>query len=163
MSVLSTVTRWTATWLKKVARMIAPATSDQSDTGEVSVTSKSLMNKEFVKLSLLPAGSLTLPEHFFCADQLDKNVRNSVPSMSFLLQHPPSGRKVVFDLGMRKILQDYPEEIQPHIATRRPISTEPDASDSLRRGGLEPSCIDAVVLSHVHYDHVGTPKDFPQA
>ena len=55
-----------------------------------------------VRVSVLEAGKLTLPEHFFCADQHDKKVRNSVPSMSFLITHPPSGKRIVFDLGMRR-------------------------------------------------------------
>lgn len=39
----------------------------------------------------------------------------------------------------------------------------PDVSDSLRGGGSSPSEIDTVVLSHVHWDHVGTPPDFCNA
>ena len=117
----------------------------------------------FVKVSLLPSGFLSLPEHFFCADQHDKTIRNTVPSMSFLLQHPSSGHKIVFDLGMRRDPDAYPPSIQPHLKTRQPLFTVPDVSDSLRAGGLDPSGIDIVVLSHVHYDHVGTPSDFTRA
>ena len=116
-----------------------------------------------VRISALDAGKLTLPEHFFCADQHDKNIRNTVPSMSFLINHSPSGKRVVFDLGMRRDLAKYPPEIQPHLQSRQPIFTTPDVSDSLRAGGLDPEDINAVVLSHVHYDHVGTPGDFSRA
>lgn len=114
-------------------------------------------------VSLLPSGFLTLPEHFFCADQHDKSIRNLVPSMSFLIQHPSSGKKIVFDLGIRKNLDDYPADIQPHLRTRQPLHTVPDVCDSLRKGGLYPSDIDTVILSHVHYDHVGDPKAFMSA
>lgn len=119
--------------------------------------------KAYVRASLLPAGFLTLPEHFFCADQLDKNVRNLVPSMSFLLQHIPTGTNIVFDLGLRRDLGAYPSNIQPHLQTRQPIQTTPDACESLLRGGLDLAQIDAVILSHMHYDHVGTPSSFTKA
>ncbi|CRG84137.1 hypothetical protein PISL3812_01464 [Talaromyces islandicus] len=83
--------------------------------------------------------------------------------MSFLLQHPQTGSKIVFDLGMRRNLDDYPCSIHPHLSTRQPIHTRPDAVESLRKGGLDPSDIDMVILSHVHYDHVGSPADFTRA
>lgn len=117
----------------------------------------------YVDVSLLHGGFLTLPEHFFCADQEDKTVTSLVPSMCFLIRHPRTGHNVVFDLGLRKVLADYPPEIRPHLETRQPIRIEPDACDSLRNGGLQPGDIDAVILSHVHYDHVGTPSEFSKA
>ncbi|CAI4215833.1 unnamed protein product [Parascedosporium putredinis] len=70
---------------------------------------------------------------------------------------------IVFDLGIRRNLDEYPADIQPHLQTRQPIHTVPDASESLRNGGLEPSDVDIVVLSHVHYDHVGDPREFTSA
>ncbi|KAJ5388758.1 beta-lactamase-like protein [Penicillium cosmopolitanum] len=119
--------------------------------------------EEYVRVSLSPAGFLTLPEHFFCADQHDKNIKNLVPSMSFLLEHIPSHTRVVFDLGLRRDLSAYPDNIQPHLRTRQPIQTIPDVCDSLIHGGLDPTDIDAVILSHMHYDHVGTPSRFTMA
>lgn len=116
-----------------------------------------------VRVSLLPAGFLTLPEHFFCADQQDKSIRNLVPSMSFLLEHIQTGTKIVFDLGLRRDLSSYPGNIQPHLRTRQPIHTIPDVCDSLIHGGLDPADIDGVILSHMHYDHVGTPSRFTTA
>ncbi|KAA8652814.1 hypothetical protein EYZ11_012332 [Aspergillus tanneri] len=117
----------------------------------------------YMKVSMIPSGFLTLPEHFFCADQQDKTVRNLVPSMSFLLQHPRSGMKILFDLGLRRNLDDYPHNIHPHLKTRQPIHTVPDVRESLLQGGLDSRDIDVAILSHVHYDHVGTPRDFTRA
>lgn len=122
-----------------------------------------LTQSQYAELSLLPSGFLTLPEHFFCADQLDKSLRSTVPSMSFLIRHPASNTRIVFDLGLRKNLENYPSDIHPHLQSRQPIVTIPDVADSLRAGGAEPTDIDLVILSHVHYDHVGTPSDFTKA
>ena len=40
------------------------------------------------------------------------------------------------------------------------MSTDPDVIKSLAKGGLTVDDIDYVMLSHVHYDHVGMPSDF---
>ncbi|KAH6719983.1 beta-lactamase-like protein [Leptodontidium sp. MPI-SDFR-AT-0119] len=127
------------------------------------IMAKPIPDCDYAKLSILPSGTLTLPERFFCADQHDKTVRNTVPSLSFLIYHPPSKQHIIFDLGMRRDLSAYPATIQPHLRTRQPIQTTPDTAQSLRKGGLEPFEIGAIILSHVHYDHVGTPSDFPNA
>lgn len=117
---------------------------------------------EYTKISLLPTGSLTLPEHFFCADQHDKNVRNSVPSMPFLVQYP-TGPTIVIDLGMRKncrIIQKIFALIGRSVCQLRRSQT---LATGCAKENLEPIDIDAVILSHVHYGHVGTPKEFTKA
>jgi len=71
---------------------------------------------------------------------------------------------MVFDLGIRKVHTDYPAPLVEHLTkNRKPFSTRPDVSESLARGGLTNDDIELVVLSHVHWDHVGTPKDFKRA
>src|SRR2546423_5707699 len=40
------------------------------------------------------------------------------------------------------------------------MSTSPDVVTSLAVGGLTPDDIDYVILSHVHWDHIGMPSDF---
>jgi glyoxylase-like metal-dependent hydrolase (beta-lactamase superfamily II) len=40
----------------------------------------------------------------------------------------------------------------------------PDTAASIRAGGLDPvRDIDTVILSHSHWDHVGTPTDYPSS
>lgn len=110
----------------------------------------------------LSTGRLTLPERFFISPA-DPEARNTVPSLSFLIQHKSdSGRltRIVFDLGLRRDTRLYPEVLQKHIASRQPVSTEPDVVASLKKGHLKPEEIDFVIFSHVHYDHVGMPRDF---
>jgi glyoxylase-like metal-dependent hydrolase (beta-lactamase superfamily II) len=38
-----------------------------------------------------------------------------------------------------------------------------DVCESLRKGGLEPKDVETIVLSHLHFDHVGNPSRFPGA
>ncbi|KAI0427125.1 hypothetical protein F5Y09DRAFT_333610 [Xylaria sp. FL1042] len=133
----------------------------------------------FVTVSALDAGHITLPEHLFVAGA-DPKVRTTVPSLSFLIQHPsaPASRSgnltnLVFDLGVKRDLSGYAVAQQPHIVTRQPIITDPDCSTSLRRGISsededqrllqDEKDVDFVVLSHVHWDHIGTPSDFSSA
>lgn len=61
---------------------------------------------------------------------------------------------------MRRDLALYPAALTTHLANRGPVSTLPDAVASLAAGGLTVDDIDYVIFSHVHYDHVGYPKDF---
>jgi glyoxylase-like metal-dependent hydrolase (beta-lactamase superfamily II) len=131
----------------------------------LAVLPSSSPDQTYVTISALQAGHLTLPEHLFVTDA-DPSKRATVPSLSFLIQHPstttPSKtNNLLFDLGLKRNLSGYREAQQHHIAQRQPTTVDPDAAASLRNGGLNPKDIDTVILSHVHWDHVGTPSDFP--
>lgn len=130
-------------------------------------------DQAYVSVSALEAGYLTLPERLFITDA-DIEKRTTVPSLSFLIRHPcndesPDGSKqkttsIVFDLGLKRNLTQYPAAMASHISQRTPISVSPDVAQSLRAGGVDLSTeVDYVILSHVHWDHVGTPSDFPQS
>ncbi|RYP65711.1 hypothetical protein DL771_008156 [Monosporascus sp. 5C6A] len=136
-----------------------------------------------VAVSALDAGQLTLPEHLFITDA-DPEKHSTVPSLSFLIQHPspspslPSSSvtNLVFDLGIKRDLNRYTPAQQEHTAQRQPVITQPDCAASLRYGAtkeegatgeevlLDPAKdIDIVIISHVHWDHIGTPSDFSGA
>lgn len=131
----------------------------------VDALSPSTSNQTYVSIHPLSSGSLTLPEHLF-VQPADRTKRNTVPSLSFLIQHPAFGRgknptRLVFDLGIRRRVDRYPLSIQKHLVSRDPVTTSPDVKQSLAVGGLTPDDVDFVILSHVHWDHIGTPTDFP--
>lgn len=121
----------------------------------------------FVSVHALQAGYLTLPERFFVTPLEDTSARATVPSLSFLIQHTDqqSGKstRIVFDLGIRRKLEDYAAPIFKHAQTRQPLSGDPDTIKSLSVGGLGPDDIDIVMFSHLHWDHVGTPSDYPKS
>ncbi|KAH7252796.1 beta-lactamase-like protein [Fusarium tricinctum] len=125
------------------------------------------MVKNFVSVHALSGGHLTLPERFFVTPLDDSSARKTVPSLSFLIQHKdPENNKItriVFDLGIRRVSEDYAEPIYKHAQTRQPISGDPGTVKSLEGGGLTPDDIDMVVFSHLHWDHIGTPSDYPKS
>jgi 3-hydroxyisobutyrate dehydrogenase len=92
----------------------------------------------------------------------------TVPSPSFLIIHPNVEDKrkpkyLLFDLGLRAQLHNYIKEQRSHLESRVPYQFGPGVAQSLRNGDLDPSDIDTVILSHVHYGHHGDPADFPSA
>jgi glyoxylase-like metal-dependent hydrolase (beta-lactamase superfamily II) len=128
-----------------------------------------MASKPTLTVHALSGGSLTLSEKFFITPS-SPTAKFLVPSLCFLIQHTPAPSpstphpkttRLILDLGLRRDLSQYPESLQRHCTGRQPMSTTPDVVESLALGNLTPKDIDYVILSHVHYDHVGTPSDFP--
>ncbi|KAF5586545.1 metallo-hydrolase oxidoreductase [Fusarium pseudoanthophilum] len=119
-----------------------------------------------VELHALSAGHFTLPEYQFVSPCED-GARKMVPSLCFLIQHQSldtnKTTRIVFDLGLRRDVNRYAEPIRKHTESRYPMTTDPDIVKSLKRGGLTPEDIDYVMYSHVHWDHIGEPRDFPKS
>ncbi|KAF8586093.1 Metallo-hydrolase/oxidoreductase [Ramaria rubella] len=81
--------------------------------------------------------------------------------MAFLLQHSESNKTLIFDLGVRKDWENYPPIVVNMIKRISYVEIPFDVVDSLHRGGLEPDQVDFIVLSHIHWDHIGDPNLFP--
>jgi glyoxylase-like metal-dependent hydrolase (beta-lactamase superfamily II) len=127
----------------------------------------------YVTVSALEGGFITLPDHCFVSPASPTD-RRTVPSLAFLIQHPTASLlrhvehsaeplRMMFDLGLRASLQRYITAQQAHLVHREPYRLGPGVAKNLEKGGLGPSDIDVVVLSHVHYDHHGDPEDFDQS
>ncbi|CAK7238054.1 hypothetical protein SBRCBS47491_010255 [Sporothrix bragantina] len=141
---------------------------------EVSDAAKALLELEAaaqgaaVRVSALQGGWFTLPKRLFVSGA-PGDEKSRVPSLAFLVQYSApnknknKNRLLLFDLGLRRDPQAYTPQIQRHLGNRQPMQFQPDVRQSLEAGGLDPSTIDAVILSHVHWDHIGTPSDYPQA
>ncbi|SPO01641.1 uncharacterized protein DNG_04314 [Cephalotrichum gorgonifer] len=84
-----------------------------------------------------------------------------VPSLSFLLEHP-SGRKLVWDLGIRKDYLNYAPQVSNYIpSTGYTLNVTKNVADILVEGGVSLDEVEAVIWSHWHWDHIGDPSTFP--
>ncbi|KAF2854210.1 Metallo-hydrolase/oxidoreductase [Plenodomus tracheiphilus IPT5] len=85
------------------------------------------------------------------------------PSHSFLIEHP-SGRKLVFDLGIRKDYHNYSKSIADYLPTTKyDIQVSDNVADILQDHSIDLATIEAVVWSHWHWDHIGDPSSFPHS
>jgi hypothetical protein len=67
------------------------------------------------------------------------------PSLSFFIEHS-SGRRLIFDLGIRKDYQNYSASIAEYLPTTNyAIQVEKDVADILKDGGIELSSIEGVI------------------
>jgi glyoxylase-like metal-dependent hydrolase (beta-lactamase superfamily II) len=79
------------------------------------------------------------------------------PDYVFLIEHTPSGNSYIFDLGMRKDLENLPPLLKENVLPS--FKCEPlSPADILVQHGTpaqQPNTIKAVIFSHMHFDHVG--------
>lgn len=82
----------------------------------------------------------------------DYGVGLNSPLFTFLVQG--GGRNILFDCGPES------PELAP-LKTHRTITDHVSLEEQLRQHGLRPADIDAVVLSHLHWDHSYNLELFP--
>ncbi|KAH8695628.1 beta-lactamase-like protein [Talaromyces proteolyticus] len=81
---------------------------------------------------------------------------------AFLVEHKPSGKKIMFDLGIRKDYWNYPAILQKRLSEVIPaLRVEKDVTEILKENGIQLDEISTVVWSHYHWDHIGNTAAFP--
>lgn len=86
------------------------------------------------------------------------------PAFSFLIEHTASGRKFLFDLGVRKDWENLPAAIVKRIKDGGwTVTIEKGVADILQEGGVAAKDIEAIFWSHHHWDHTGDPSTFPNS
>ncbi|ETS80081.1 hypothetical protein PFICI_07610 [Pestalotiopsis fici W106-1] len=119
----------------------------------------------YAQVSALEGGWFTLPLRFFIAG-VSENEKSYVPSLAFLITrgNESAGPKhTLFDLGLRQNTTTLEQPIQNHLLSRQPTELSPDVRESLAKAGTSTDVIEQVILSHLHWDHIGTPLDFRKA
>jgi glyoxylase-like metal-dependent hydrolase (beta-lactamase superfamily II) len=115
-----------------------------------------------IKISRLEGGTIFLPLFMFVAGE-EPGKEQPCPSMCWLLQHEPSNTNLVFDLGIPKDLNCLTPIVQERVNSVIRVDVSVDVFDSLESHKIELSSIDTVILSHLHYDHIGDRYKFPSS
>lgn len=105
-------------------------------------------NQNYCHVSALESGMLTLPMEMVLANG---EGAPDTPALSFLLRHSSSGQTIVFDLGIERGLKGYPPHVVAFINEHFKPWVPQSIEESLRKGGLDPSTVDYVIISHLHW------------
>jgi glyoxylase-like metal-dependent hydrolase (beta-lactamase superfamily II) len=87
------------------------------------------------------------------------------PALIFHITHP-SGRTVLFDLGVNKDFEKWPPVVKAMAsAPGWNINIEKDAAEILEGHGVDVKggAIDSLIWSHFHFDHIGNASLFPSS
>ncbi|KAL4864571.1 hypothetical protein BDV12DRAFT_200996 [Aspergillus spectabilis] len=105
---------------------------------------------------------MTLPASHLLAPTPGLNEINlTAPSHSFFIQHP-SGRILLFDLGLRKDWWNLTPTTAQFLDTAGwKVEVGKNVSEILQESGISLADIEAVIWSHHHFDHVGDMTTFP--
>ena len=83
---------------------------------------------------------------------------------AFLIEHP-TGRKLLYDLGLRKDWWKLAPTsgLQKLIdsSAAKEIQVAKNIADILRENGIQLEDVEALIWSHSHWDHTGDPSTFP--
>lgn len=148
---------------------LTPATTESATNGSANCkVAKPILDiphsNSTVKISIVDTTSFVrnIPVPVFLEPPYKGFDKTDIPVYSFLIEHPPSGRKALFDLGIRKDWENLaPNAAKPIKEIGMTIDVKDDITDILQAGGIDPKDINSVIWSHSHWDHIGDPSLFP--
>ena len=115
-----------------------------------------------LRLQVFNTGWVTMQEKYLYVG--GGNATRTLPVLSFVVEHPRS--LLVFDTGLNAAFAIHPRQYTGWLFDRLiPFRSSPgmNLSAQMRTRGLAPGDVAYVVLSHLHYDHTGDLRAFPQA
>jgi len=120
-------------------------------------------NQNYCHASALEGGVIEMPLNIILDGAPEGEFLKDVPSLAFLLRHSSSKHNFVFDLGIRSDLEGLPPAAEKRAKTLWNAKVPQDVVQSLIKGGLTPSDIAHICISHCHWDHIGNSALFPSS
>ncbi|KAJ5208581.1 beta-lactamase-like protein [Penicillium cf. viridicatum] len=102
----------------------------------------------------------------FVQPVIRNHTKLNFPTLCFLLERQTANgiRYILYDLGARKDFWNgtpiSKSMIGKHVFS---LEVEKGVQDVLRENGVDLNCIDAIVWSHWHWDHIGDASKFPDS
>jgi glyoxylase-like metal-dependent hydrolase (beta-lactamase superfamily II) len=83
-------------------------------------------------------------------------------SITFLIEHPTTGKKLLFDCGARKDFENYSPRTKERLNINiRGLNIEKDVHEIVQEAGISLDELDAMIWSHWHWDHHGAAERYP--
>lgn len=114
-----------------------------------------------VEVKAIDGGSLTITASFAWKPVLPGHETFRATSYSFLVENKAKGKRVLFDLGLRKDLGWTPKIW--NVVKDVKFEIDKDVPTQLVEGGVPLESVDAVIWSHSHLDHIGDVSLFPSS
>jgi glyoxylase-like metal-dependent hydrolase (beta-lactamase superfamily II) len=107
---------------------------------------------------------ITIPPAWLVEPPIEGYKWMNLPTYSFHLKHASSGAELLFDLGGRKDWGNFVPKLSKLIRERmHGLRIVKDITDILPEGNVDISNIQAAIISHHHWDHVGAPAHLPKS
>ncbi|KAJ7037869.1 beta-lactamase-like protein [Mycena alexandri] len=134
--------------------MASPTIRIPPSTATVSVTAFDISEEP---------SAICIPAPAFYTPVLPGHEILHLPIFAFLIEHTATGRRVMFDLGPRKDLENAAPAVVEMFKTLPDVAIpiERDVVEQLQDHGVDLNSINAVIWSHAHYDHTGDVSKFP--
>lgn len=100
-----------------------------------------------VQVSIIDtATTIRCPADIFLAPRVDGLERLTANAFSFLIENPRAGRKVVFDLGVRRDWENYAQPLSDHLKRGRfDIEVKKNVAEILTENGVKLEDIESII------------------